>query len=343
MRDGERDLLRHHRPGDRSLPGSLERVPADRGTVVSSLAGRSIVFRSRNRDLTESLNAIFANHVAAREGRVTRPIEVDLEVDASCQTKPRCINDGGPSAGAWRWALSANVATALPNRLYYWAILPILVRVLAAEHIMRLHAAALASRWSAVILILGDSGAGKSTTAAGWLAGGGSLVADDTLFAREIDSEFWFYGLRRPLHLPFDAVAHFAGLQALEGAREYLPGRRKVAYDCWRAYPERAITAVPGPRHVVLSSVGDRPSTWCRPASPDAVAEGLRRAAALEGGPQPVHADLMDRCLKCLHQASAWEVCWGRDALSHAEKHYGLLRELVGGHPDHRYGTGTNP
>jgi hypothetical protein len=293
------------------------------------------VFRCSSDALATSLRVLFAHHLVADDRTWPAPrIEIDLYIDDRCEARACCVVEGGSgSRRAWRWTLAPATASALPNRLYYWAILPIVVRALGAEDVLRLHAAALASDWSAGIVVLGPSGAGKSTAAAGWIAGGGALIADDTVFAREVrsahGSEFWWFGLRRPLHIGPDVLPHLTELKGLRSAIEYLPGRGKVAYDWWADCPTRTIAAIPGPRHVILSAVGDSARTRVDPATADAVAEALWEGIAPDGGPVAARTAVVERCLEALHGARAWKVTWGRDVWSDPRRHYGLVRKLI--------------
>lgn len=294
--------------------------------VSALIAEVPIVFDCPSLAVRDAVAHLLANHRAARTE--DDAIEVALDIHRHGETKLRCVQNGLEDR-RWRWTIAPQIATALPNRLYYWAILPILVRVLAANDVMRLHAAAIDSAWSGGILILGDSGAGKSTTTAGWLEGGGRVIADDTLFAREVGAAFTFYGLRRPLHVPFDMVGHFARLRGCQSAPEYLPGRRKVGYDAWGVYPERAVAAMTAPRSILLSSVADRARTLLHPAPSRTTAAALRRAVTDVGLPDVVSQRVYDRCWCDLSRVTAWTIRWGRDVFTHPEKHHGVLRELL--------------
>lgn len=297
---------------------------------VTYVAGLCVVWEWDHPGVGAALAAVFAKH-AAPHIAADRPAQrIRIVVCSTAQAKGIAITPV-PTRGRhfWRCVLPREVADDLPNRIYYAALQPTLVRALTQAGRRHLHAACLHAAWSGTILILGPSGAGKSTVAIGWGAGGGEILTDDSAFLVGRGLASRCYGLRRPLHLDPAVLQPFSGLNGIFASREYLPGRRKLAYDWWDAYPNRALLSAPCPAHIVLSSIGGKNRSVCHRIRREQRLRELQRTQALgDESDQRIVQSTIRRLLR-VPTARWWRIVWGTDVLKVAGFHYNLMQRLI--------------
>lgn len=295
------------------------------------VAGQEVAFVCPTDALARTIADLLVNHLGP--GRTaSHAIRVELRVDEDCPPGTAVCDrtPAGRGGGCWGWTISPGTACDLPNRLYYWAILPILVRVLLRRGILGLHAALLYAPWSGPILMLGASGAGKSTTAAGWAAAGGVVLGDDRAFLRRARGRVSCHGLRRPLHLTPEVIGRLGELPGLEAAVPYLPGRSEVGYDLWQRAGAPVVDRVGAPAIVLVSGVASRPYTRVAPLDPPGLRRSFRRAASPDGEEPPVPLSGLAPYLDVLGEAIVARVTWGGDVWRHPLRHAGVLRDLFG-------------
>jgi hypothetical protein len=189
-----------------------------------------------------------------------------------------------------------------------------------------LHAAAIARRGVALVLV-GPSGLGKSSlTFAGWRAGW-SVLAEDVVFV-QLEPERALWSLPRGIHLSPSATRHFPELeheQPVTRPDGRLKLRIQVPSGARAPMPWRGPTALclldrEAPGEPTLSVVG----------APDAAAQAR---ATLQGGFHRFD-HLLDRCIRAVGAAGCWRL--RRNAAP------GRLLDALEGLVDELTGSGTS-
>ncbi|TCP39280.1 PqqD family peptide modification chaperone [Rhodovulum marinum] len=209
-------------------PPPFRDVPAFEGETVGcpafrrgiAVAGRSVVLEVDDPGLAATVADMTAGFPDGGAGR------------------RHVLRVAGPEGG-WRLCLEGRVfrrerdAVALRG-----ALVSELIRLAGDWHAM-VHGAVLARDGRAVFLA-GPSGAGKSTLAAGLVARGWQMVAED---CAPFDAEMRVVPLPFALSVKEGSVAALAGLfPGLAGARVHVLGRRKVRYQ---PLPQGAVATHP--------------------------------------------------------------------------------------------------
>ena len=149
--------------------------------------------------------------------------------------------------------------------------------------IFHLHAAALASPEGHVVLVVGDSGAGKTTTTLALLEAGADYLGDDTLFLAAEAGGVRVIAFPRAFHLGAATLAAFPRLEPLAGPPSS-PGEKRPL-DPRAAFPGRArpsVALTPGRVLALFPAVGDGPVTELGPVPrADAFGHLLASSAAL--------------------------------------------------------------
>ncbi|MES1185315.1 MAG: hypothetical protein ABUL60_16000 [Myxococcales bacterium] len=174
-------------------------------------------------------------------------------------------------------------------------LLAALVVALRAIGVYAIHAAALARDDQALVLV-GDSGAGKSTTAIALVSAGCGFIGDDGFLIRERRGDVELLPLWSHFRLNDDSLASFSALRPHITRRA---GDGKSQLDVRAAFPERHLPHWLGRKTVLFLERAIGKSSSLRPLS-QAEAVGLllaqSNALSLECHPDPRrHLDLLAR------------------------------------------------
>jgi len=113
------------------------------------------------------------------------------------------------SLGAMPWQIHLEAFGQSAEYAYYYLFEPLLLMVLKRRNLIHRHAAAV-SRRGKIVLIVGDSGSGKSTTTLSLVLNGYTFVADDDLFLVRQESGVGVRSVERALHFT-EATAQLVG------------------------------------------------------------------------------------------------------------------------------------
>jgi hypothetical protein len=188
-----------------------------------------------------------------------------------------------------------------------------LTMALRARRIFHLHAAGVV-RGDTCLLLPGESGAGKTSSALALVAAGWSYLADDSVFLRArgegLDS---VVAQRREFHLTPTTLAAYPALAAF-AARMTEPAKMCVAPE--RAFPGRFRDAAPPPRLLLFPTVVDSAMSTAEPIT-DAIAFGnLLMASTMLSVPGTPHTNAHLALLKDIVEgADCFELRLGGDFL----------------------------
>jgi len=184
-----------------------------------------------------------------------------------------------------------------------------LLTLLRGHDYFPLHAAGLARRGAGVVIVA-DSGGGKSTLAADLLLSGWQLLSDDSLLLHPVGGSVEALALRRDLFLR-------PGLGPLSDSPdpEPWPDPAKVRIDARRRFANQ-VTDRCRPRLLIFPEIIDQAASRLEPCTP---AQALRLlthhslVAELEPSRAPQHMALL---AGLVHQCAARRLCAGRDLLA---------------------------
>ena len=194
-----------------------------------------------------------------------------------------------------------------------------LTLALRRERLFHLHAAALIHRSGAGVLVVGGSGAGKTTTTLSLLEAGCSYLVDDCLFLRRLPASALIEVLAFPreFHLGPATLAAFPRLASLAGPPSARADKRPV--DPREAYPDRhrrAWTPARGAALAVFPTITDAAETTLAPISKaEAFGHLLASSAALVIAGIPNREENLALLRDLLELSSCRELRLGRDAL----------------------------
>ena len=179
--------------------------------------------------------------------------------------------------------------------------------------LFHMHAGAVVRRDGTRVLVLGDSGAGKSTVTLALLEDGAQHLGDDTLFLAERRGAPTLLAFPRSFHLGPRTLAAFPSLARSAGDPD-TNGKRDVPAD---ALPGRPVAEMGAPDVVLFPRVTAEAATGTLPLSPaEAFGELLRSSALLAVDGMP-HATEQLRLLGALlAPARSFELQLGGDWLT---------------------------
>lgn len=189
---------------------------------------------------------------------------------------------------------------------------------LRTRRLYHLHAAALVHPSGAAVLVVGSSGAGKTTTTLALLESGYDYLGDDTLFLRASPRGVDLVAFPREFHLGPATLDAFPRLAPLAGAPSGRGDKRPV--DPRRAYPEkhRAFLEITGaPLLALFPSVTTAATTGLAPIPrADAFGHLLASSAALVIEGVAGRDENLALLSALLGPARCFELSLGRDVLS---------------------------
>lgn len=194
-----------------------------------------------------------------------------------------------------------------------------LTLALRSERLFHLHAAALVHRSGTGILVVGGSGAGKTTTTLSLLEAGCSYLVDDCLFLRRLPGSVQIEVLAFPreFHLGPATLAAFPRLQGLAGPPSARADKRPV--DPRAAYPGRARAAWAPERGAALAvfpTITDSAETTMEPISKaEAFGHLIASSAALVIEGIPNRGENLTLLRELLELGTCRELRLGRDVL----------------------------
>ncbi len=177
--------------------------------------------------------------------------------------------------------------------------------------LFHLHAGALVRGSGSRVLVMGDSGAGKSTVTLALLDAGSRHLGDDTLFLTERDGRPRLLAFARPFHL---APATAAAFPTLPATSRDANGKSEVAID---ALPGHAVDRMEAPDLILFPVVTREPVTRAVPLdAAEAFGHALRSSAlvAVDGMTHKVEQLALLRAL--LAKGRAFELQLGADWLA---------------------------
>jgi hypothetical protein len=222
------------------------------------------------------------------------------------------------SLGATPWQIHIEAYRRSTVYVYGYLFSPLLLMVLKRRNLVHCHGAAVHRRH--VVLIVGGSGAGKSTTALSLLLHGYGFIADDELFLQTGSEGVYARGAERCLHLTDETASLLRGFPSaaeLPLVQRGLRLKRRLEAGHFPPADKSDPTVLPGPvRIVIFPRVESGSLTSLRPLP---AAEAMRRLILQPPKEQPVIADkpALERqfaaCASLAASAHAFELLLGRD------------------------------
>ncbi len=207
-----------------------------------------------------------------------------------------------------------------------------LAMALRARGLFHLHAAGVL-REGTSILLSGESGAGKTTSALALVEAGWSYLSDDSVFLRDEDApgsgRVCVAAQRRAFHVTAATLAAYPGLGALATPSETEPSKLRVSPE--GALRGRFLDAAPPPTLLLFPKVHDAETSHAERVV-DAVALGhLLMASTMLSVPGTPHTKAhLDLLRRLVEGAACYELRLGSDfLLSPARAVAGVIEPLV--------------
>lgn len=182
-------------------------------------------------------------------------------------------------------------------------LLGALMAALRSLGVYGIHAAAVSFDDQALLLV-GDSGAGKSTTATALVSAGCRYIGDDGCLIREHGDGVELLPLLSSFRLTADALASFSELAAHSSKS---PRDEKWKVDVAGAFPDRYLSHWHGHKTLLfLERSGQQRSAWHPLSQADALGRLIAQsnALSLQCHPNPrAHLELLARLVKAGHVA----------------------------------------
>jgi hypothetical protein len=198
-----------------------------------SVAGSTWDLRSNSHEILQAMRETF-EQLDQAEGQPPADLQLQFHVDYGVSDAPlwskahfRALDhlyyaSYGPCDSLLvdqsRRRVVGSFSFAIARDLYYWkqTILPVLLGIASASiRVTPVHCACVAKDGSG-LLLGGESGAGKSTTALALSLQGFSYLSDDCTYLSRVGAEIRAWGLRTPVKLLPDAANHFPTLASRE-------------------------------------------------------------------------------------------------------------------------------
>ncbi len=295
-----------------------------------SLADFTLHFAAEEPVLQSRIDYLLHNHGIAGAAFDTPHGTVRLVVDEFRDEKEPVLESAQSGPNEWVWRVSAESARWLVESFYYRVLSPILSKTMALLQVTRLHGALLHHDSVGSVLIVGGRCAGKSTAAAAWLASGGSICTDDTVFIRCQGGRILSSGLQRDLHIDPSNVLRLPELERLDRSEEYLPGTNRLSYDWCARFPHRRIRKLGAPEHILLSSFHGDAVTEFERLQDSVKGDAVEQIIRAEPENQSVCPGTLDIVRHQLRQASWWRVVWGEDVWTQG-RHFAVIQRRLGG------------
>ncbi len=299
-----------------------------------SLGGRNIQFSISDQEIANLFQHLLRHHSMPDISHPDVRIRLVRQAFSTSQGyTPICLSSPSAEQDEWLWGVPSYPEDWTSEHFFYWIVSPLLSRVFATLQVVRLHGALLFDQTIGTLLFLGPRGAGKSSTVASWIECGGSMITDDTPLLKKELGEIYCYGLQRELHIDPSLAPFLPHLPELHEAREYLPGKQRVAYDWKRYFESQSKEVLAFPLHILSCQIKAEQPTSIEALSPDEL-EHLVQANIQE---DQFHTFLSPRTVASVVEATksarGWSVSWGKDIWRSTGKHRAFLLAHLSSQP----------
>lgn len=225
-----------------------------------------------------------------------------------------------PESGEAEVMFSRALSELRKDMLIYGALF-----LLRGRRLFGLHASAIA-RGGEGLLLVAESGSGKSTTTYALVRSGWSYLADDAVLLQADRQHVKAIALRRDLGLHPSLISHFPEVAALGDLAAYAD-RGKLRLDMRTCFPDRLVDRCI-PRALVFPEIVDEADSRLIPLEAAGALPMLAAQSVLVGLEAAMPAGHMATLVRLAHQAESYRLLLGRDLQAHPERTAQLLDEL---------------